>query len=60
MRNVAATLIGPLLILASLFLAFEYVPYLAGNHQHSDQSVPGQIEQKLDGAGDALKDAVNS
>lgn len=60
MRSVAATLVGPILLLICLFLAFEFVPYLAREHQHGDQSVPGQIEQKIDAASDTLKGAMKS
>ena len=55
MRKTAAGLVGPIFLVIALFLAFEYIPYLAGKHREGDSTIPGRIELKLDEASRSVK-----
>lgn len=60
MRKTAAGLVGPIFLVIALFLAFEYIPYLAGQHREGDSTIPGRIELKLDEASRSVKSKLQT
>jgi len=58
MRKSAAGLVAPIFLVIALFFAFEYIPYLAGQHREGDSSIPGRIELKLDETSRSIKNEL--